>query len=229
MARYTSKEDLVILKYFPYKSDKWICKRLQGRTENSVRNRAKLLGLKKSNQYLEIVRQNRIKNLLETGVKTRYRKGDIPYAKGKKQIDLVKDPEKLERIKATQFKKGHKPKNTLPIGTERLYNRFGSKYIYIKISEGKPFVAKHVYMWEQAYGPIPKGYTIRFRDYNQLNCVLENMYLDQKNLIVNRYAPWRYTPEEMLSTRLIIRAKKAIAQTVNTGKKIDINIDDLKK
>lgn len=54
-------------------------------------------------------------------------------------------------------------------------------YIYIKISENpttptyKQWVAKHRYIWEQANGPIPKGYSIMFLDGDYTNCDLDNL------------------------------------------------------
>ena len=36
---------------------------------------------------------------------------------------------------------------------------------------------KHRWLWEQAYGEIPKGHNVQFKDNNPLNCVLENLYL----------------------------------------------------
>ena len=44
----------------------------------------------------------------------------------------------------------------------------------MRISLGK-WIPKHVLLWQQAHGPVPKGYNIVFRDGNTLNCTLENL------------------------------------------------------
>ena len=74
-----------------------------------------------------------------------------------------------------------------PIGTEKIFNG----EIHIKINNiketnrnrksdrayHKNWVRKHKYVWEQANGPVPKGYYLCFRDGNKLNCELSNLYL----------------------------------------------------
>lgn len=36
------------------------------------------------------------------------------------------------------------------------------------------------WLWEQAHGPIPKGYNVQFKDGNSLNCTMDNLYLISK-------------------------------------------------
>lgn len=114
---------------------------------------------------------------LNTGVDCRFKKGDIPFNKGKKHNAGV----------ATQFKKGHKL-NSLPIGTEYI-DRDG--YMVIKIAEHK-WVFKHRYIYEQHYGEIDKSDSIIFADRNKLNFDINNLikisksellYMNQNKLI----------------------------------------------
>lgn len=67
-----------------------------------------------------------------------------------------------------------------PIGTEHDYG----KIIRVKVNnysykERKKWqdnwVAKHRYVWEQAYGPIPEDHCIIFLDGNSKNCELSNL------------------------------------------------------
>lgn len=78
----------------------------------------------------------------------------------------------------TSFKKGNRPINYQPIGTERI-DRDG--YTLIKVSdEGdwhKRWRLKHNVIWENAYGPIPKGYCLIFLDRDKQNITLENLML----------------------------------------------------
>ena len=71
----------------------------------------------------------------------------------------------------------------LPIGTEKIFNN----RLFMKISNKKGnrkkrtyhenWVEKPKYIWEQANGPVPKGYEVCFKDGNKLNCELSNLYL----------------------------------------------------
>lgn len=80
----------------------------------------------------------------------------------------------------TWFKKGNIPHNHVPVGTERLRS---SGYIWVKIAEPKKWRMKHLVIWEEANGPIPKGYKVYFRDGNRENCTLENLMLIEQRVI----------------------------------------------
>ena len=114
-------------------------------------------------------------------------KGHVPANKGQKGICY-------EGSKATQFKKGSKSANWVPIGTERI-DRDG--YIQVKITDGKlnkNWKAKHILVWETDNGPIPEGHVVIFGDRNLSNFELDNLILvsraqlvrlNQNNLIKN--------------------------------------------
>ncbi|EKN67862.1 HNH endonuclease signature motif containing protein [Schinkia azotoformans] len=78
----------------------------------------------------------------------------------------------------TSFKKGQKPLNYKPVGTERI-DRDG--YVLIKVSDEGPWNKrwrlKHNVIWEEANGPIPKGHCLLFLDGNKQNVSLENLQL----------------------------------------------------
>lgn len=97
-------------------------------------------------------------------------------------------PEQYKKCQATMFKKGNIPANRRPIGSERLDK---NGYILIKIQDGhktKNWTRKHRYLYEQAYGNVPKGYKVIFADGNNRNFDLENLILvsDAEELIMNR-------------------------------------------
>lgn len=111
---------------------------------------------------------------LNTGRTGRFPKGNIPVNKGT-------HPPTVGRMGETQFKKGHLPHNTKPLGYERISK---DGYIEIKINENpdknkgeKFFKAKHHIVWEKVNGKIPKGYIVIFLDGNPLNCAIENLAL----------------------------------------------------
>ena len=122
---------------------------------------------------------------IKSGIDSRFKKGNIPVNKGKKGS---MSPEQYKKCQATMFKKGNIPANRRPIGSERLDK---NGYILIKIQDGhktKNWTRKHRYLYEQAYGNVPKGYKVIFADGNIRNFDLENLILvsDAEELIMNR-------------------------------------------
>lgn len=112
---------------------------------------------------------------LNSGIDSRFPKGHVPANKGMKGIG---------GWEPTQFKKGNKPANWVPLGTERI-NVDG--YIEVKIADGKlnkNWKAKHIHVWEAANGPVPKGHVIIFGDGNRLNLDLDNLLLVTRQQLV---------------------------------------------
>lgn len=104
-----------------------------------------------------------------------FSKGHIPSNKGKRGLPSV------GRMKETQFKKGHKPLNTLNDGVITIRHlkskgRIGRKaYRWIRID--RKWVELHRKIWQDAHGPVPKGMCVAFRDGDSLNCSIENLEL----------------------------------------------------
>ena len=101
-----------------------------------------------------------------TGRDGRFAAGIVPANKGKKM------PFNANRAR-TQFKKGHRPKNTKYAGHERV-SRDG--YVEISIEETNPhtgferrYVLKHRWLWEQEHGPVPEGHALKCLDGDKLN------------------------------------------------------------
>lgn len=101
------------------------------------------------------------------GIETRFLPGHTPANKGKKGISY-------EGMKATQFKKGNRPHNYKPVGTERIN---GDEYVDIKIADPNKWKGKHILIWEDANGPVPKGCAVIFGDGNKRNFDLTNLIL----------------------------------------------------
>lgn len=106
---------------------------------------------------------------LSSGLDGRFKKGSVPFNKGKKGVG---------GWEPTQFKKGHKPLNYKPVGSERI-DRDG--YLLIKVSDHGPWhhrwKHKHKVLWEEANGPVPKGHALIFSDGNKQNINLDNLLL----------------------------------------------------
>lgn len=103
---------------------------------------------------------------------TQFKKGHVPFNKGKKGTG---------GWEPTHFKKGHKPWNYRPVGSERI-NADG--YVEIKVADPRTWKAKHVLLWEKANGPVPKGHVVIFADGNQQNITLDNLLLISRRELV---------------------------------------------
>lgn len=118
-------------------------------------------------EYHQICRRH----LLRGGVKTRFSKGHQPYNKNIKGIHLSP---------ATEFKKGHLPASHKPVGTITLRRNKPRGYVLrmIKVSglkEGShKWIPLATWIWEQSYGPVPRGFFVVHADGDTLNDVIDN-------------------------------------------------------
>ncbi|MDY7035539.1 MAG: HNH endonuclease signature motif containing protein [Thermodesulfobacteriota bacterium] len=123
-------------------------------------------------------------------------KGNKPWNYGTKGQGLT-GPNK------GSFKKGNVPANRKPLGSERVDPRDGS--VLIKIPERDPHTGfptryknKHVWVWEQANGPVPPGMVVAFIDGDRTNCEPENLMLISRAelLNLNRHG-YKNMPDEL--------------------------------
>ncbi|TLS37758.1 HNH endonuclease signature motif containing protein [Pseudalkalibacillus caeni] len=104
---------------------------------------------------------------LSNGLDSRFKPGRVPFNKGKTGPGAG-------GWEPTQFKKGHKPHNYKPVGTERVN---GDGYVDIKIADPNKWRTKHNLIWEKENGPVPKGHVVIFGDGNRYNFDLDNLIL----------------------------------------------------
>lgn len=107
---------------------------------------------------------------ISSGLTGRFEKGHVPANKGK-------HPPTVGRMAETQFKKGQRSMNARPVGSLRLRS---DGYIYIKWQEyhkNKNWKQLHKYIYELAYGEVPKGYLVTFKDGNREHIALDNLEL----------------------------------------------------
>lgn len=150
-----------------------------------------LISIVPGHSYREIIKQfydrfgteltfNQVKNFignrkLNTGRTGQFQKGHVPFNKGKKGLTTGG----VE----TQFKKGHRPANYLPIGTERVRTPRKNRktigdYIDVKIADPNKWRGKHLLVWEAHHGrSVPKGYCVIFGDGNNRNFDPDNLIL----------------------------------------------------
>lgn len=83
----------------------------------------------------------------------------------------------------TRYKKGSKPWQYKPIGSERACRGV----VDIKIAEPNTWKSKHTLIWENEHGKVPKGYVVIFADSDKNNFNIDNLLLVKRNelLIMN--------------------------------------------
>ena len=155
---WTKEEKAFMYEYVPGHTRKQIheefCRRFEPRRYNSI---------------VAFMKNNHIKN----GLDARFKKGCVSYNKGKKM-----SPEQYAKSAPTMFGKGHRPANTLPVGTEL---ELSDGYTWVKIAEidhAKKNInwrQKHRLIWEQNNGPVPDGCRIIFKDGDKQNFDINNL------------------------------------------------------
>jgi len=104
---------------------------------------------------------------LDSGLSGRFEPGHEPQNKGKK---IGSHPNSV----ATQFQKGHKPHNTLAVGSEVIRT---DGYHQTKIAEPNEWRLTHLLIWEQTHGEIAEGMFVEFKDGNRDNIEPGNLFL----------------------------------------------------
>lgn len=115
---------------------------------------------------------------IKTGRTGYFHKGHVPWTKGKRYEEVVKDPEKRRGFYENQFRKGNVPHNVLPVGAV-VKNSEGYllRKKQMKGSQWERWEFLHRAVWEEHNGPIPDGMLIGFKDSNPLNCDIDNLML----------------------------------------------------
>jgi hypothetical protein len=117
MRRFTPEDDQYIRDNYMTQFLREIGEHL-GRTEGTVCQRMKVLGLALPENIKTERLQKTFQQLTDSGKTHRFQKGLIPHNKGKKM-----DPEVYERCKGTMFKPGQLPKNCVHFGKPYLHTR----------------------------------------------------------------------------------------------------------
>ena len=170
-----------------------------------VCNRAYKMGLKKTQEFLNSPASGR-GQMIKAGIAYRYKPGNVSWNKGGKMSDDV-------YIKAapTMFKKGNRPNNWKTNGTIVIrLDKSGRKYKYIKISDSN-WQLYHRYLWEQAFGQIPKNSKLIFKNGDSSDCDLNNLELITLAEAMNRNTIHRY-PAEL---KEIIKLNKKLIKKIN--------------
>ena len=132
-----------------------------------------------------------------------FKKGSIPANKGTKG---------LTGANKTSFGPGNVPANTRKAGSiSTRKDKNGNSYMHIKIAEPRKWQMLHVYIWENKYGKIPKGYCVIFKDKNTLNPSLDNLMLVSRAELVRLNQKYAHIDKSLKETALqVIRISSEI-------------------
>jgi hypothetical protein len=199
-----------------------------GRGLCSVYNMAQILGLAKSQTFLDSEESGRLHKgqTRAEAVKTQFPKGHVPANKGLRRPGYAPG-----RMKETQFQKGQRTgiaaRNWMPIGTIRS----GCEgYLRIKVREAvhgteytgfgntKVWPLYNRWLWEQQHGPIPPKHIVAFTDGDRSHCVIENLELRSKADNARRNGMWTNLPRELAEAIQLNGALKRKIRNLN-GKK----------
>jgi hypothetical protein len=113
------------------------------------------------------IKSYKANNKLNSGLTSKFRKGQTPHNKGKKMPKEV-----YEKVKHTMFAKGNVPPNHRPVGSERISK---DGYIEVKVAEPNKWRLKQRVVYEETKGKIPEGCPIIFLDGNKRNFDIDNL------------------------------------------------------
>lgn len=146
-------------------------------------------GVCKTDEYLASPEACRLRRGDNVGAAHRFTKGHVPVNKGQRRPGWAPG-----RMAETQFKKGQRSSNFLPIGSERIN---GDGYRDRKISAtGYPprdWRGVHILLWESKHGRLKKGFAVVFKNGDKTDLRLENLEcisrrdLMLRNSFHNRY------------------------------------------
>lgn len=146
-------------------------------------------------------------NQFTCGVNTQFKKGQTSWNKGKCF------PGQINR---GCFKKGNIPGNHRMVGSERID---ADGYTYIKIAEPNKWKLKHIFIWEQEHGPVPKGCSVLFLDQNKQNLSLDNLRLVSKAEVLFFNRQGASNIKEINQSKLLIaKLKVKLGKVKKAGK-----------
>ncbi|MCA1857418.1 HNH endonuclease [Massilia oculi] len=152
---------------------------LIGHTLDSVYRKANSLGLKKTAEFVAAQSARQLNRPDHPARESRFQKGLVPWNKGVKGVAGVQ-----EACRATHFRPGQQPHNTLPIGSTK-FDKSGVLLQKVSNAPGngsKRWRAVHELVWVRENGPVPPRHIVVFKPGMKTN-VLEEITIDRVECI----------------------------------------------
>ena len=198
---WTAEEIDYLANHYPDNFTEDVAKALN-RSISGTYGKAYALDIKKSKvHHAKVMAKTSIK-LREGGNLHRYAKGHVPANKGKKVTVTT-----YNKCAPTMFKKGSKPHNYKPVGSERITK---DGYLERKVANPKTWKAVHVLVWEAAHGLVPHKHKVIFKDNNQLNHELTNLECISYADAMRRNSIVRYPADLRFAMKTLKKLKKQI-------------------
>lgn len=185
-----------------------------GTSVSRLNRLAARLGVRKERAVIAAMARERTSHPDHPMQRTQFKKGIIPFNKGKKMPGYAPG-----RMAETQFKKGNANYNKMPIGATRwIGSGTGSRarYLYRKVSD-VPYVPYtvnwkpvHILYWEKHRGPVPPGHAIVFKDRNPEHIRMPNLECISRADLMRRNTIHKL-PEPL---KEVIRLKGAIKRVI---------------
>lgn len=199
---WSAADDDQLRAEYPHEPTPVIARRLR-RTVAAVYARALTFALKKSADYLASPHSCRLRRGDNVGLRTRFQKGQVPANKGLRRPGWAPG-----RMRETQFKRGERHGMAVrvwkPVGTERISK---DGYLERKINDNLPLQrrwrAVHLLVWEAAYGPLPTGHAVTFRNGNRTDTRLDNLALISRRHLMARNSVHNLPPELASAVQLL--------------------------
>ena len=132
------------------------------------------------------------------------------FPRGNKPWNINTKGKGLTGPNKRSFKKGNVPANRKPLWSERICQKDG--FIQMKVPERDPYTGfptryrhKHVFIWEQAHGPVPEGKVVAFINGDKTRCDLENLMLILRAELLNlNQNGYKDTPDSIKPSVLML-------------------------
>ena len=191
----------MLRKLYPNNYTQWVAQEM-GRSVSSIVGMAGVLGLHKSEPFRKIEMKRQADRLRIIGEPSRYQKGREPENKGKKMPREV-----YAKVAPYMFKKGNESKNKALVGTTRTSK---DGYLEMKVADPNRWQALHRMMWEDTFGPIPKGGVVRFRTADKYNYDPINLELITRKEHMLRNSIARFPQELKQVIKLTHKLKRKV-------------------
>lgn len=207
---WTADEDETLRINFPM-WPAFLVGHLIGRSASSVHQRATRLGVEKHPDHW----RNPMAHLwagfgTEKSAASRFKTGQAAHNKGKHRPCGWAPG----RMAETQFRPGTRPHTWQPVGSQRVD---ADGYTWRKVSDDATPARRnwrmlHVLTWEEAHGPVPKGWIVVFRNRDRSDIRLDNLEMIHRSENARRNCMYTRMPPELAR---LAQLKGALTRRIN--------------